>query len=62
MADRPLTDNQIDDMLFEMQQRLRGCKGVTTQGDTALKAIDRMLDLIRISLVAAAERVQAGGE
>ena len=62
MAERPLTDNQIDDVLFEMQQRLRGCKGVTTQGDTALKAIDRMLDLIRISLVAAAERVQAGGE
>ena len=62
MADRPLTDNQIDDMLFEMQQRLRGCSAATTQGDTALKAIDRMLDLIRISLVAAAERVQAGGE
>lgn len=57
MAERPLSDNQIDDMLFEMQQRLRGCKGVSTQGDTALKAIDRVLDLIRQALVAAGARV-----
>lgn len=57
MAERPLTDNQIDDMLFEMQQRLRGCKGASVQGDTALKAIDRVIKLIRLSLVAAGERV-----
>lgn len=61
MANRPLSDNQIDDVLFEMQRRLRGCEGATAQGNTALRAIDRMLDLIRISLVAAGERVEGAG-
>ena len=57
MADRPLTDNQIDDMLFEMQQRLRGCKGMTTNGETVLRAVELKIELIRQALVLLSEAV-----
>lgn len=57
MAERPLTDNQIDDMLFEMQQRLRGCRGVTKNGETVLRALELKIELIRQALVLLSEAV-----
>jgi hypothetical protein len=44
-------------MLFEMQQRLRGCRGVTKNGETVLRALELKIELIRQALVLLSEAV-----
>ena len=53
MADRPLTDNQVHDLLCKAHEALDGELAETLHGSTAIEAAKKMLKLIQYSLVAA---------